>query len=322
MTPAAEGHPGRDLIVGIDAGGSKTLSRAFDADGGMAAKVVAGVELAGIDLPVLGEVETGRRLAALRRELESRLPHGARVISSVVGAPGFGELPRWTDTWQRLVDEALDGWSPSVHNDVRLAFYSAFPDGEGILVLAGTGSMAWGGRDGQEIRCGGWGPWFGDEGSAYDIARQALRAAASAIDGRGPATTLVETLPRSVGATDLWGLLDQILTAGAENRPRLARLAQHVSMAAESGDPVAAQLLEEAGRALVAHAVALSRRLSGSPPLVAYAGGAFRSGALTRAFETELARTGLKLSERTITSPVAGALAIALRELARATRRS
>lgn len=311
----ASGPAERDgeLVLGIDAGGSKTLARAYDAEG----TAVLEVTSSGIDLPAVGEGVARGRLAELRRKVEARLPSGAYVSRTVVGAPGFGELPRWTDAWRHLVQDVLEGWSPSVHNDVRLAFYSAFPAGEGILVLAGTGSMAWGGKGGREVRCGGWGPWFGDEGSAYDIGRQALRAAAAAIDGRGPGTRLVEDLLLAAGVPDLWGLLESLLTSGTGERASVAKLAESVDAAAIDGDEVAAGLIEDAGRALASHAVALSRQLGGDRLPVACAGGAFNSSSLLTAFNSQLARSGMSLADQAIDSPVAGAVAVARLELAK-----
>lgn len=301
----------RELIVGIDAGGTKTHARAFTLTGAP----VAAVELDGIDLPVVGEQESWRLLAALRARLEALLPPGGTVVKCIVGAPGYGELTEWTSSWDSVVGDALRGWRPSVHNDVRLAFFSAFPDSKGILVLAGTGSMAWGGDGrGSEVRCGGWGHWFGDEGSAFDIGRAALRAAACSLDGRGPTTSLAERIPIAFDATDLWTVVGSLSVSPATQRQRIAGLASLVDEAASAADGVAVELLTHAGEQLARHAITLWERLSRPETSVHHAGGVFRSATVLTRFRERLIAQGMSVAGLASIMPVTGAVALARHE--------
>jgi glucosamine kinase len=182
-----------------------------------------------------------------------------------------------------------------------------------IVVIAGTGSIACArDADGQIQRAGGWGAVFGDEGSGYDIARNAVRAALLAFDGRGPGTTLSKAVPHALG-------LNSIIELPGLNAqsPEIAALAPVVLRIARSGDTVARRLVEEAGCDLADLALALVRRLglTNESVRVVCAGGLFQSSlALRRSFGRHLhekvpaARISLLRRE-----PVEGALALARR---------
>lgn len=286
------------------------MVRAFSAAGERVFETEAGA----LDLPNLGQVECSRRLTALRQQVVAGLPAGREVERVVLGAPGFGEVQRWTDAWEEVAASALAGWNPSVHNDVRLAFYAAFPAGEGILVLAGTGSMAWGGSGHREARSGGWGHWFGDEGSAFYLGRKGLQAAAAASDGRGPTTALNASILQATGAPDLWTAVEGLVSNPATYRSAVASLGRVVDLAAAEGDAVAGGIVDAAGRHLALHAAAVNRELGGKGLRVGRAGGAFKSAGLARQFDRHLEEFGLRPSEVTVSDPVAGAFVLAQRE--------
>lgn len=306
-------------MIGVDAGGTKTLARAWRLTRGRGEepeKYAAEVEVEGIDLPTLGEAECTRRLLALRSALELRLPTESEVAAAVLGLPGFGEVSKWTGSWHAAVQTSFGDWAPDLHNDVRLAFYAAFPDGRGVLVLSGTGSMAWGGDgQGSEARCGGWGHWFGDEGSAHEVGKMALRAAAAALDGRAEPTALSERIPHAFGVTDLWSALDVLFSDPRSSRPLVASLAALVDRLALEGDAVAQHCLREAAEDLSGHALTLIRRLDVSAMPVAFAGGAFRSSILRDHFNTCLVSGGGTPASPARLRPVDGALALARRKI-------
>jgi len=135
--------------------------------------------------------------------------------------------------------------------DVEGAHRDAFGGGPGVLLVVGTGSMAWG-RDpsGREIRVGGWGGMLGDEGSGYWFGLGGLRAVARAADGRGPRTGLTETLLEALGLHDPPSLIPWASTA---TKGEIAALAPRVLEAAFSGDPAGAELLKEGLEALLRH---------------------------------------------------------------------
>ncbi|HEY7294177.1 MAG TPA: BadF/BadG/BcrA/BcrD ATPase family protein [Dehalococcoidia bacterium] len=186
----------------------------------------------------------------------------------------------------------------------------------GAVVLAGTGCFEYArGRDGSEHRCDGWGSLFGDEGSAYDIARRALLAVARMEDRRGPPTALREAVLKHFGAGTLRAASRRIY---GESLPRdeIARLAPLVARLADE-DEVARGILEEAAQAL-AHGVLTciaATGLSGARFTLALCGGVFRAGRGLIEPLVQAVQTGAPGAEplRPRFEPVYGALRIACR---------
>src|SRR4051794_16686546 len=113
----------------------------------------------------------------------------------------------------------------TVTNDAVIALAGATAAGEGVITIAGTGSIAFGrNADGRSARAGGWGYIFGDEGGGFDIARQALRAALRMEEGWGPRTSLRELFLAETGARDANDLLHRFYT-DEWPRSRVAKLA-------------------------------------------------------------------------------------------------
>lgn len=161
--------------------------------------------------------------------------------------------------------------------DAHAALLGALAGEPGVVVISGTGSIALARTaDGKTARAGGWGYVFGDEGSAFDIVRQALRAALRYEEGYGPETALGYRLEREAGCSDANQLLHAWYTAEWP-RSRVAGLLPVVVEAAEAGDSVARALLEAAGQALAALAVAARRAAFASDERwpVSYVGGVF-----------------------------------------------
>src|SRR5205823_10053657 len=127
----------------------------------------------------------------------------------------------------------------------------------GLAVVAGTGSMAYGKTaDGRTARAGGWGSLLGDEGSAYILVTDALRAVAHAADGRGPATDLQRRFLDHLGLQMPQELIT-CLHGGGWDRAALAGLAPLVLEAAETGDAVAAELAERGAAELATAALSV-----------------------------------------------------------------
>jgi N-acetylglucosamine kinase len=150
----------------------------------------------------------------------------------------------------------------------------------GVVIVAGTGSMAWGrNRHGESAQVGGWGALLGDEGSAYDIAVAALRAACRASDGRGPDTALLPALLARFGYRDLREIVGPIYHGGLDRRA-IAAACPLVFEVARSGDPLAQRILRRAGLELALGAVTCARRLNmlGDDFDLVASGGVFRGG--------------------------------------------
>ena len=169
----------------------------------------------------------------------------------------------------------------TVDNDARIALTGAIGFGAGVVVIAGTGSVAFGRNDaGEEARAGGWGPTLGDEGSAYGIARAGLSAVLRAYDGRGPATKMIDILSHNyeLAASEI----PRFVYATTTHADDIARYSKLVIEAAEAEDKVASSILQDAGRELGACVVAVVERLkiADREIPVAHVGGAFNAGEL------------------------------------------
>ena len=173
-----------------------------------------------------------------------------------------------------------------VSTDAEIALSGAVEAGQGIIVIAGTGSIGLGRRaPGPAVRVGGWGYIFGDEGSAFDIVRQAVRAAMRMDEGWGPPTTLRSALLEATGASDANDLLHRFYTREWP-RHRVAALAPLVDRTAGEADPAALEILNSAAQRLAMLAASVRAQLwrEGELVEVAYAGGVFHSARLLERF--------------------------------------
>jgi N-acetylglucosamine kinase len=202
-----------------------------------------------------------------------------------------------------------------VTTDAAVALAGATAEGRGIIVIAGTGSISLGRNgDGVSARAGGWGHIFGDEGSAFDIGRQALRAALRMEEGWGPATRLREILIAATESRDANDALHRFY--GPEwPRSRVATLAPLVDAAAADGDAVARQIMTMAAQELALLAASVRGQLWRPEDAVdaAYVGGVFQSGILLERFRTLVELDGACRCGPPLRGPAEGALAEAYR---------
>lgn len=195
--------------------------------------------------------------------------------------------------------------------DAVIALSGATAGAPGIITIAGTGSIAFGrNAAGQAARAGGWGYVFGDEGGAFDIARQALRAMLRHEEGWGPATTVRDPFLAAGGAKSANDLLHRFYTADFP-RSRVATFARIVDEAAQKNDAVAQGILRKAASDLALLTGAVRRKLfrDGEPVRMAYIGGVFHSAMLLEQFRSLAGREAAP----PLYGPAAGALIEAYR---------
>jgi N-acetylglucosamine kinase-like BadF-type ATPase len=190
------------------------------------------------------------------------------------------------DDKREILGRILNAELLVVVTDAAIALTGAMGGGPGIIVIAGTGSIALGrNAAGGEARAGGWGYIFGDEGGAFDIARQALRAALRMEEGWGPETSLRTILLDATGAASVNEVLHLFYTP-AWPRSHVARLAAEVDRAATNGDAAAQRILARASQELALLAASVRTQLwqAGDTVEVAYIGGVFQSAAVRERF--------------------------------------
>lgn len=191
----------------------------------------------------------------------------AEIGGACVALAGY--FPAWHQPAAVECLTPICGERLRVEPDLKAAWAGAFALAPGVVVVAGTGSVAYGeDAAGEAARAGGWGPLAGDEGSAFWIGSAALRAVARALDGRGPKTALVDALGKGGAASaDAKGRSpEEALRAVYREgwgRAQVAALAPAVARAAAAGDRVAAEILEEAAAALGELALTVVCRLEG-----------------------------------------------------------
>ncbi len=303
------------FFLGVDGGASKTAALVTDDQGKSLGDGVAGPSnhlRVGIETAARN-IERAVNKALVNADVASR-----EIVWAYCGIAG-ADHPAHR---QEIVD-SLNIFFPrgnfTVDNDARIALSGAIGFGAGVVVIAGTGSVAFGRNEtGEEARAGGWGPTLGDEGSAYGIARAGLSAALRAHDGRGPSTKMLEIISRDydLAASEI----PRFVYATTTHADDIARYSKLVIEAAEAGDPVASAILQDAGRELGACVVAVAQRLKMADREfpVAHVGGAFNAGDLLLApmretIGTRVPRAKISPPQRT---PVEGAAMMAIRAAA------
>lgn len=297
------------LRVGVDGGATKTLAAAADKDG----NVVGVYESGPSNYHIVGlEGAVGNINAAIKGALAPAGLNAADIV--VLGLAGMDTAYDFRLFEERAVPHIL-GKEVFVRHDAEIALVGATLGEPGVIVIAGTGSVAGArNRRGEYARCGGWGHLVGDEGSAFYIACEALRAVLWAFDGRGATTALTDKILEALKISSPDEILRKLYVEKMSVSD-VAKLAPIVTGLAKSGDPVARRIVEEAARQLALHVVALVDRLGmreEQPIKVAPVGGVFKAGAvilepfrkyLEERFKVELIKPELP--------PVAGALLLA-----------
>ena len=304
-----------DCFLGIDGGGTRTVAWLAEGEGKLLGRAESGPSN---PLKVGFRAAQREILKAFRGCLQeagfapiaARASHRPAVQVVCAGIAGVD---------RRAVHRPLLAWMrrhiPARHHlltsDAAIALAAAVRNAPGIVVIAGTGSIAFARDDhGKFLRAGGWGVPFDDRGSGYDLGCKAVAAALQAFDGRGPHTLLADRICRHLELGDITGIISKEL-----GPQQIAALFPLVMEAAREGDLVARHLCDGAARDLADLVVALLKRAEWtrrSTPVVT-SGGVFRSSSLIRrSFARHLRRFApLARMEMLERPPVEGALWLA-----------
>jgi glucosamine kinase len=301
--------------LGIDGGGTKTTCAVGDESQTLATAITGPSNIVRV-----GEQQTRESLQkAVRQACAAAGITAAQIARTCIGGSGAAR-PELAEIVRSILAEILSG-PIDVVGDMQIALEAAFGDGPGIVVIAGTGSIAYGRNpQGRTLRAGGWGFAMGDEGSAHWIGRAAVNAVLRAADEtEANPDHAAGKSSLSVALLKCWGvasLSDLARVGNAIPPPDFAALFPAVSM---SNDELAQDVLSSAARELARIAALVSRRLFSQRETakvpVAMVGGVFRYAALVReVFYNELRkldpRAALKLQ---VVDPVEGALRMARR---------
>ena len=219
-----------------------------------------------------------------------------------------------------LLRQLISARRLEVSHDATTALIGATEGHPGIIVIAGTGSIAFGmNAHGKTARAGGWGYLIGDAGSAFDLARCALIAALRQEEGWGPPTQLRERLLAFTGASGLNEALHRWYTVEFP-REWVASFARQVDEAARAGDWAAREILRSGASGLAQLAARVRRRIfrPREQALVSYSGGVFKGKLLRERFRRLVGQQGNNRVRPPALGPAAGALLAAYRNADRA----
>ncbi len=269
------------LYLGVDGGQSSTTALIADEHGRVLGEGVGG--------PCNhASAAEGRRkfLAAVGGCMEAACAQAGCSPGTVEFSAACFGLSGGVEDKASYIYELVRSRQYKLTHDGEIALTGATGGHAGIIIIAGTGSFAFGrNAEGRTARAGGWGYVYGDEGGAFDITRRALRAALIYEEGWGPATDLLPLLKRAGKAASANELLHRFY--GDIPRSSIAAYAPLVTEAAEAGDAVATEIMKEAAHQLCRYVWGVKQQLFPEmrAPWVSYVGGVFRSPALLKYFE-------------------------------------
>lgn len=294
------------FFLGIDGGGSKTTCLLGDE-----VSVLGRGAGAGSNIVRLGEASAQKSLShAILQACSAANQNPQQISRTCIGIAG-GTSQQVSAAVRKIISEVVGG-EIEIVGDMVIALHAAFGLAPGVIVIAGTGSIAYGrNSNGETSRAGGWGFAISDEGSGHWIGRAAIAAILRSYD-EGKQTGLLESI------LNIW-CLDRaeqlVLAANAIPAPDFAALFPAIMAAADAGDVIARQVLEEAGRELSGLAKVVIERLFRQGPTanIAMAGSVLANCQIVReAFSKSLtAQYATAALRRAIVDPVEGALALA-----------
>jgi glucosamine kinase len=264
--------------VGVDAGGSRTIAVAGAGDARNQAEGAA-ANPTSVGLDAAAATIGDAIVAALRSE---------QARSIVIGCAGAAR-PEIAGALRGALQHRFARAHVQVVDDARLALHAADVRDRGIVLIAGTGSSAYGENAGRRARCGGGGYAIGDEGSGYTIGSAGLRLALRALDGRGPSDRTVAAVREYTGAVDRDALLAFAYGDGSPVSA-IAGVAPAILRCADDGERSALAIVQAAARELfdLVRAVVRAIDAGDETPLVLHGGLLRTPSTLTYLLETRL----------------------------------
>jgi glucosamine kinase len=296
------------IAVGVDAGGSKTaVVHAVDGQ-------ISRVEIcSGASASMRGAEEAAAIIAdAVQSSLDGAMPHAV-----FVGAAGAARA-EVRDAIESALQSRYQTARIQVRDDAYIALRTCVPQGDGVVVIAGTGSIAYAQHGDSGYRCGGYGYLLGDDGSGFAIGSAGIHHALRFYDGRVGRDELVGALESEFGASDLESMLQYVYRSDQPIRT-VAAAARIVLDLARSGERTSTKIVQGAALALgdLVKSVIKRADLAGAHVPIVLAGGMLQSNSLlTYLLETRLLNEHPNMPVTKLTEePCLGALSQAQRLL-------
>ncbi|HXG46398.1 MAG TPA: BadF/BadG/BcrA/BcrD ATPase family protein [Methylomirabilota bacterium] len=301
--------PGLDpAIIGIDGGATRSFGVALSPDGDVLAVAEGG------SLNFFGAGLVAAR--ATLRDLLRQLGVEAKRVRGVIGCAALFEEAT-ADEKAALCRDIVDLAAVRLVSDCDTAHFGALLGRPGVIVISGTGSMVRAENEaGQVFRAGGWGHLVGDEGSAYWIAREAIRACIAAAEGYGTPTGMTALVEQWLEVRSLKEIVPRIHHP-AFTKDRFASLARFLGERMGPDDRVWVQVRQEAGR-LLARQTEAALRMAGfatSPVPVCLMGGVLaRDAVVAASLKAHLRHEMAVAFVEPALEPALGAAALALKD--------
>jgi N-acetylglucosamine kinase-like BadF-type ATPase len=279
-------------FLGVDGGGTKTDFLLIDESGRVLATRRAGPAYY---LEIGVDALQRMLVAGIRDTLGEASVSPGELTYAFMGLPAYGEDGALLARFDRIVSEVLPAERCRCANDVVCGWAGALAGHDGINIVAGTGSIAYGEFASRSARAGGWGELFSDEGSAYWIAREALNLFSRMSDGRVPKAPLYDLVRGRFGVRDDLDVCAAVYGPPPLTRSEIAALAPLVARAARAGDVAARRIFEAAAHELAAIVHAVRDKLAVPPQVpfaVSYSGGMFQLDNLVLPLFQAALRTG------------------------------
>lgn len=266
--------------VGVDGGGTKT------------AVAVSGADCMPVETRIYPtcsyqSIGIAQSVALIKKGIEACLAavgaSFADCAGCCIGMPCYGENAEHDGEICARLEKALVPIPVLVVNDGEVAWAGSLACEEGIHVVSGTGSIAFGrGAERQFARCGGWVEFFGDEGSCYWVGRESMSLFSKEADGRIPKGALYTLVTKELGLQEDYRFIDWVMEELAPQRARVADFQRYALQAAQAGDLAVIALYQKAADelALMIRALKNKLRFSTQQIPVSYSGGLFHAGEL------------------------------------------
>lgn len=272
----------KDVVIGLDIGGTKTRGVRFERG-----EPVADQSVGSANVQNVSREEAAAHLA----ELFARI--GGGPVAQVYAGAGGIDTDEDAAALAALIEPYVPGARITVVHDSRLLL-AAGGASSGVAVIAGTGSAAWGtNADGDEARAGGWGYLLGDEGSGYWLGREAVRHSLRRMNQGQEPDELTTALLDSCHTDDPNKLI-ALFHSPDTGRRFWAQQARLVVEAADAGHRVSRDLIDQAGKDLADMAAQVLRQLGLDGPVILGSGLGMNVVRLQESFRQHLAAAGVR----------------------------
>lgn len=265
-------------IIGVDGGGTKVEATAYSIDG-----IAIKTSIKGFGNLLNNQEKALKNIIDSIKEILEYLSN-EELINIYLGIAG-SEVGNNTKIIKEEVKEKLN-LDCIVMNDSKIALKAMLKGEDGILVIAGTGSVALGINGNKTIRCGGWGSLLGDEGSGYKISIEAIKRMILEEEYSMPKSRLSKSIMEKLNIKSVHEITDFVYSS---TKDEIASLAPIVVKLSEEGDDISIQILLNESIAFARTTENVYRKLGFESCDIALVGGVIRNSIIFRtAFENHL----------------------------------